>query len=204
MLAKIWAAAGQMSPTEGVAVVLAIAYLVLAIRQSIWCWLAALISSLLYVIVFVKARLYMESGINVFYAAMAVYGWYEWRFGGERHRGVRIHVWPLRYHVVACVLIAVLTGVSGLMLSATNEASPFVDSFTTVGAVVTTFMVARKVLENWLYWFVIDTVEVYLFVSRELYLTSLLFVIYLVLVVFGWRDWLKDFNAEVPQQDAVY
>ena len=173
---------------------LAIAYLVLAIRQSIWCWGAALASSVLYVVVFVGARLYMESAVNVFYAVMAVYGWYEWRYGGERHRGVLIDVWPARYHAAALATIGVSTVLFGFYLSSTSEASPYVDSFTTVGAVITTYMVARKVLENWIYWFVIDSVEVYLFVSRELYLTSLLFVVYLILVVFGFRGWLKDFH----------
>jgi nicotinamide mononucleotide transporter len=191
-----------MSPLEAIAALLAIAYLVLAIRQSILCWWAALISSLLYVDVFVEARLYMESAVNVFYAGMAVYGWYEWRFGGARHHGVRVNVWPPRYHAAALSVIAVLTGLFGFYLSSTSEASPYADSFTTVGAVVTTFMVARKVLENWIYWFVIDSVEVYLFVSRELYLTSLLFVVYLALVVVGFRDWLRDFDAELARPHA--
>jgi nicotinamide mononucleotide transporter len=203
VLASIVAAAAALSPVEAAAVVLAVAYLVLAIRQNILCWWAALVSSALYVIVFLDARLYMESAVNVFYAVMAVYGWYQWRFGGERHHGVRVHLWPLRYHASALLLIAVLTGLCGLYLSTTKEAAPYVDSFTTVAAVVTTFMVARKVLENWIYWFVIDSVEVYLFLSRELYLTSLLFAVYLVLVVFGFRDWLKDLRAELGTQQAA-
>jgi nicotinamide mononucleotide transporter len=203
MLGRLAAAAASLSPLEAAAVVLAIAYLILAIRQSILCWWTALVSSLLYVVIFMRARLYMESAVNVFYAAMAVYGWYEWRFGGARHEGVRINVWPARYHAAAFSLIAASTLLFGLYLSTTSEASPFVDSFTTVGAVVTTFMVARKVLENWIYWLVIDSVEVYLFVSRELYLTALLFVVYLVLVVIGFRDWLKDYRAVPECQHAA-
>lgn len=202
MLARLAAAAAALSPLEALAVVLAIAYLVLAIRQLSLCWWAALVSSVLYVIVFAGARLYMEAAVNVFYAAMAVYGWFEWRFGGARHHGVRVHVWPARYHIAALALIGVSTGAFGFYLSGTREAAPYLDSFTTVGAVVTTFMVARKVLENWLYWFVIDSVEVFLFVSRELYLTSLLFAVYLVLVVIGWRDWRKDYAAHRELDDA--
>lgn len=204
MLDKILADAASMSPLEASAVVLAIAYLVLAIRQNILCWAAALVSSVLYVVIFIHARLYMESAVNVFYAVMAVYGWYEWRYGGGGHEGVRINVWPWRYHVAAIAVIAALTGLFGVFLTHTSEASPYVDSFTTVGAIVTTFMVARKVLENWYYWFVIDTAEVYLFVTRELYLTTLLFVVYLVLVVVGLRDWLRDYDAEgAAEQDAA-
>jgi nicotinamide mononucleotide transporter len=192
-----------MSPLEGSAAVLAIAYLVLAIRQNILCWAAALISSLLYIVVFLRARLYMESGVNLFYAAMALYGWYEWRLGGARHEGVRINVWPLRYHLLAVALIAAMTFVSGQFWRSTNAASPYLDSFTTIAALVTTFMVARKVLENWLYWFVIDSVSVYLFMTRELYLTSLLFVVYLILIVVGFRDWMKDWRGQNAEREAT-
>ena len=80
-------------------------------------------------------------------------------------------------------------------MSHTNAAFPYADSFTTVAAIVTTFMVARKVLENWGYWFVIDSISVYLYAARELYLTALLFVLYLILIVIGFRSWYRDYRA---------
>jgi nicotinamide mononucleotide transporter len=66
---------------------------------------------------------------------------------------------------------------------------PHLDSFTTWGAVVTTFMVARKVLENWVYWFVIDVVSIFMYLDRELYFTAALFAGYLVMIVIGYRSW---------------
>ena len=87
----------------------------------------------------------------------------------------------------------VATLISGRVLSEYSEAAlPYIDSFTTWGAIVATFMVARKVLENWLYWFVIDSVSIYLYVNRELYLTALLFAGYLVLIVIGYLSWRND------------
>lgn len=83
-------------------------------------------------------------------------------------------------------------------MSHTDAAFPYVDSFTTVAAVVTTYMVARKILENWGYWFVIDGISVYLYISRELYLTALLFVFYLVLIVIGFRAWWRDYQVGEP------
>jgi nicotinamide mononucleotide transporter len=185
-----------LSVAEFVGVVLAIAYLWLAIRQSILCWFAAFFSSLIYLWVFYSARLYMESGLQVFYAAMAVYGWYEWKHGGANHRGVRISTWRPLKHVVILALIAALTFAFGSALTRTDAMFPFVDSFTTVSAVFTTYMVARKVLENWLYWLVIDSVSVYLYLARDLYLTAALFVFYLVLVVAGFRRWHRDWKAD--------
>ena len=73
----------------------------------------------------------------------------------------------------------------------TNAAFPFLDALTTFGAIVTTYMVAKKIIENWIYWFVIDSISIYLFYSRELYLTSILFFIYLIIIIFGYKSWNK-------------
>ena len=85
---------GGLPPLEAVGVLLSIAYLVLAIRENIWCWPAAFISSALAVIVLFEAHLYSESGLNVFYAAIAVYGWYQWRYGGHVPIGNTVAVPP--------------------------------------------------------------------------------------------------------------
>ena len=75
-------------------------------------------------------------------------------------------------------------------------------SFTTWGAVLTTYMVAKKVLENWIYWFVIDAVAIYLYIDRELYLTALLMAVYVIMVVFGYNAWLKTYNKQIENSNA--
>ena len=103
-----------------------------------------------------------------------------------------IHRWHWPQHVAALAVITGAALVSGYLLAANTEAAlPYLDSFTTWGAVVTTFMVARKVLENWIYWFVIDGVSIFLYIDRGLYLTAALFVAYTVIVVFGFIAWRK-------------
>lgn len=175
------------------AVVLAVLYLLLAIRQNIWCWAAAAVSTLLYLFIMYAARLYMESALQVFYLGMAAYGWYEWRYGGKGHTELRVSTWPWKNHLAAGLVVLILVVVSGELLSRYSSAAlPFADSFTTWAAVVATYMVARKILENWIYWFVIDAVSVYLFLSRELYFTAALFVAYLVMIVFGYRSWRRS------------
>ena len=195
MIDSLGAAFSVLSIAEAAGVVLAIAYLVLAVRQNILCWAAALMSSLIYMVVFYSALLYMESALQIFYAAMAVYGWYQWRYAGDDGAGVRIHTWTITRHVQVIAGIAATAVLAGWIMSKTDAAFPYADAFTTVAAVVTTFMVARKVLENWIYWFVIDSISVYLYVARELYLTALLFVFYLVLIVIGFRRWRRDYLA---------
>ena len=182
---------------ELLAVALAVLYLMLAIRQNIWCWAAAAVSTTLYLFIMYEARLYMESALQVFYLAMAAYGWYQWRRGGEDHAGLKVSTWPWRSHLIAAAVVFGLVLLSGELLSRYSSAAlPFADSFTTWGAVVATYMVARKVLENWIYWFVIDAVSVYLYLSRDLYFTAALFVAYLVMIVFGYRSWRRSMLEE--------
>ena len=182
---------------ELLAVALAVLYLLLAIRQNIWCWAAAAVSTLLYLFIMYHARLYMESALQVFYLAMAAYGWHQWRRGGADHAGVRVRTWPWRFHLLAASVVFALVFASGLLLERFSDAAlPFADAFTTWAAVVATWMVARKILENWIYWFVIDAVSVYLYLSRELYFTAALFVAYLVMIVFGYLSWRRSLSEQ--------
>ena len=175
---------------EILAVALAIAYLVLAIRQNIWCWAAAAGSTLLYLFIMYLARLYMESVLQLFYLAMAAYGWYQWRGGGVDREGLKVSTWPLRFHLLAIVSVLLLVFVSGQLLTRYSDAAmPFLDSLTTWGAIVATFMVTRKILENWIYWFFIDAVSIVLYINRDLFFTAALFSAYLVMIVIGYRSW---------------
>lgn len=180
---------------EPTAVILAIAYLLLAIKQNISCWFAAFFSSLLYFFVMYSAGLYMEAGLQIFYCIMAVYGWTQWRVTLPGNSKFLVKTWNRDQHIKAILLIILLAIVSGWALEKfTNAALPFLDSLTTWGAIVTTYMVAKRLLENWIYWFVIDTISVFLFYSRGLILTSILFLVYLIIIYFGYKSWtqMKD------------
>ena len=203
----IVAAAQAMSIWEVVAVILGIAYLVLAMRQSILCWYAAFGSTAIFSWLFWDVSLVMESGLNVYYLIMAIYGWSVWRGNKEKSKtNVAIKTWSLSRHalVISGVILMSLATGYGLEKN-TSAALPYLDSFTTWGAVITTYMVAQKVLENWLYWLVIDTVAIYLFIDRELYLTALLMIVYVVLATIGWFMWLKEYRqqTELPSNQAV-
>ncbi|MBD1387814.1 nicotinamide mononucleotide transporter [Neiella sp. HB171785] len=180
-----------MTAWEAVAVVLAIAYLLLAMRASLWCWPAAFVSTLIYTLLFWHVALLMESVLNVFYMVMAVYGYWQWRWGGKLdNEGVEVHSWTLSRHLVVILATAVASLVVGyVMATYTHAAMPYLDAATTCFAVVTTFMLAYKVLENWLYWVVIDIASIYLYMEKGLMLTSLLFVGYVVLAAVSYWLW---------------
>ena len=100
---------------EVTAVMLALAYLVLVIQQNVFCWLAQLVSSFLYVAIFFQARLYMESALNLFFAAMAVYGWYRWTFSGSQRERLQISMWAPYQHGIVLTSILVLTVLFGII-----------------------------------------------------------------------------------------
>lgn len=181
---------------EGIAVVLALAYLLLAARESLWCWYCAFVSSALYVVILWDARLLMESALSGFYVVMAVVGWYQWRHGGKSHEGLRIVSLQWWQHVGIFGALLVLAFVNGWAMQRwTDAAWPFVDSFITWGSVLTTLLVVRKVLENWLYWLLLDSMAMVVYIDRELYLTALLFALYLVIVVFGYQKWRREYRG---------
>ena len=183
---------------ETLAMLLAIGYLLLAMRENSLCWYCAFVSTALYAWIFGDVNLYMESALNVYYMAMAVYGWYQWQRGGDEGRGVAIGRWSLRQHLATVGAVLIASAISGYSLSAyTDSRLPYLDSLTTWASVATTLMVARKVLENWLYWLVINSVSIYLYIDRELYQTAGLFVLYLVLSVLGYRRWREVYRQQI-------
>ena len=185
----------QVNWFEIVAAILAIAYLILAMLQDIRCWVAWIISSLMYFFVMYSANLYMEALLQIFYIFIGLYGLYQWRFKADKKDALKITTWSVKNHLIVIGALVFLTFISGYVLMIyTAAASPFVDAFTTWGAIAASYLVAKKILENWFYWFVIDFVSVFLFISRELYPTALLFIVYLVLVVIGYSAWRKSWQ----------
>lgn len=182
---------------ETLAVVLGIGYLLLAMRESSLCWYCAFLSTALYVWIFGDVSLYMESALNVYYMAMAIYGWLQWQRGGADKSGVNIIRWTARQHILGVAIILAASVTSGYLLSSNTAAKlPYLDSFTTWGSVFTTIMVAQKVLENWLYWIVINSVSIYLYIDRGLDQTAAMFFLYLVLATIGFLTWKKAYDTQ--------
>ena len=193
-LQSLLSTAQSMSPWEAAAVILAVFYLLLAVKENVLCWLFALVSTAIYTVLFWDVSLLMESALNVYYMAMAVFGWYQWTRGGHDGGGkphaLAVQSMSARQHALVIIAIVILSSVSGYMLGEHSSAAwPYIDSFTTWASVITTYLVTRKYLQNWLYWIVIDAVSVPLYIERGLSLTALLFVAYIVIAVVGYFSW---------------
>ena len=190
-----------MNAAELCAVLLALAYVLLAIQQRRICWLAAIASALLYIHIFWQVALYLEAVLQIFYIAMAVYGWSAWgrqlrdenshhQSHDQAHDQSHIQTWTGQQHLVACTTIVSLSLILGWgMQTWTDAALPFFDAATTVSALLATWMVTQKLLENWLYWIAINVVSIGLYLSRDLSLTAALFAGYVILSMIGYRTW---------------
>ena len=177
---------------ESIAVLFSILYIILAVKENIWCWGAALISVSLYIYICFSAQLYPETGLQVFYFIMAIIGYYMW----NKENKEEIKEWSEIKHLLIILLGAILTFFMGFYFSTyTNSKMPIIDSFTTVFSIIATYMVIKKVLGNWLYWIVIDAISVYLYFNRDLHLTSLLFIAYTIIAIFGYFSWMKKMKT---------
>jgi nicotinamide mononucleotide transporter len=190
------AALAAISPLEAASVILGIAYSVLAVRRSRWCWVCGGSSSAILVFLAARARLPMQSALQVYYVAMSVYGFRSW-VRHEKEADSIVTTWPIRAHLAAWIAILALSALSSRWLAAeTGAAWPFLDSVTTWASLVATWLVVRMKLENWLYWMAIDVVLAYLFIAQKLPFIALLFLAYLCISVTGFLAWLKTYRRQ--------
>ena len=180
---------------ELLAVLLALIYLILASRQNIICWYAALVSTSIYTYLYWDVSLYMESLLNVYYFVMAIYGLSQWKKKEKSENS--IDIWSFKKHSIIISLIIVLSFISGIFLSETNAENPFLDSFTTWGSVITTYMVAKKILTNWIFWIVINSVGIFLNFDKGLIMTALLLFIYQIISVIGFISWRRSYYKQI-------
>ena len=172
---------------ETLAVIFSVIYVILATKENIWCWAAALISVGLYIYICCQAKLYAETGLQVFYFIMAIYGYFSW---SKNDGALMISEWSTNKHFIIILSATLITFLLGFIFSIYTDAKmPIVDSFTTVFSVFATFMVVKKILSNWLYFIVIDIIAIHLYYSRDLHLTSFLFLIYTLIAIFGFLKW---------------
>ena len=191
------------SLAEWCAVILALAYVWLAARQNRWCWLCAFVSTAIYTWLFWQVTLPFQAALNLYYMVMAGYGYYQWQRQAEDN--ARVQSWPWYYHLL--MIPGLLTIAWGLSLWAQGQFNSdhlLLDASIQVLSVVTTFMVAHKVLQNWLYWFVINIASAYLYVQSGLALSGCLFLSYVGFSVYGYWQWLNEWKSQEDVTPAYH
>lgn len=195
---------------EWLAVATGIVYVILAARRIMLCWIFAFISSSIYIYLCLSYQLYIETALQFFYVMMAVVGWYSWRKDSLLSVTTKsdvldvveapieeIKTWSLSKHGLNIVLSGMLAFLLGFMFDRyTDQANPYMDAFTTVFSLATTFMVTQKILENWIYWIIIDLVSIVLYYNRGLQLTAVLYGLFTILALAGFFAWYSKYQRQ--------
>jgi nicotinamide mononucleotide transporter len=185
------------SAPEAVSVVTGLLYSILAVRRTRWCWVAGGVSSAILIVLAWQAKLPMQAALQAYYVGMAVYGFWHW--SREEGAATAVTTWPLKAHLISCIAIVALTALwSRYLATGTQAAWPFLDTLTTFGSLLATWLTAQVKLENWLYWIVFDAISVFLFVAQGLMFVALLMLIYLVIATVGFVSWSKSRHGVAP------
>lgn len=196
------------SIAEWIAVLTGVIYVILATLRSNWCWSFAIISSGIYVYLCIVGQLYIETILQFFYVGMAIVGWITWSRQQQNPEDINevidqnstvqdITIWPVKYHLINIAISGTIALFLGFIFDQfTSQQNPYTDAFTTIFSLAATFMVVRKVLENWIYWVVIDIVSIYLYHQRGYSLTAVLYFVFTGLAVVGFIAWYKKFKLQ--------
>lgn len=174
----------------------AMLYVILAAIENVWCWLFGILSSLLSVYLCYSSQLFLESGLQFFYVAVGFYGWYEWLHGSPGKKNLFIQTSSKKQIGVYILISCILWIPFGYMAkNFSTQVLPYLDAFITSFSIVATWMVAKKKIENWLFWIIIDAAAIILYAKRDFYLIAFLYFIYTILACLGYFSWKKKLNA---------
>lgn len=180
----------SFSPLEILAVLSALLYVFLASKANRWCFLFGLISSIIYVYLCTILKLYFDTFINAYYIVMSFYGWFAWKTAEDKPIKIKI-IKAKHFYLIIISGIIITLALALFATSYTDADLPYLDAFTTVFSIIATWMVVKKYLSNWLLWIVVDAVAASMYWYKELYLTSLLFLLYTIIAFNGYYKWSK-------------
>ncbi len=202
---SIVSAIQQTSLTEWVIFICALIYVVLAALEIFWCWLFGILSSAFSVYLCYKGNLFLESGLQFFYVIIGIYGWYEWLHASNKqpvqedrnsidskNTERAIVSWSLTKNLYLILVSCFLWIPFGYIAHRySTQALPYLDGFITAFSLVATWMTAKKIIENWIFWAIIDALAIVLYGSREFYLIAFLYAIYTLIAIIGYFQWKK-------------
>ncbi|MBN2166266.1 MAG: nicotinamide mononucleotide transporter [Marinilabiliaceae bacterium] len=196
---------------ELVAMILSLLYLYFEVKENSLLWLVGIVSSALYAYVYFKSAFYADFGLMIYYVVISIYGWIHWH--GSKYNNVNIEL-PIqsitKEIIIKLLLVTVLIYVSLLIIllylpgyiGLSSSTFPYLDSLTVSASIVGTWMLTRKILQQWLVWIVINSICVVMFWIKGLNYTTLLFIIYTIGSVIGYIKWLKNFkNQQLIKND---
>lgn len=190
-LVEVWGV--PVTYAEALAFALSLAMVLCNLRVNAWAWPLAISSSILFGLLLANTGLYGVAALQVVFVVLAFWGWSQWLRGRHNpEQAIRVRKLTRQGVTNALVIMVVLWAACGYLLDhITDSSMPYFDAFPTAASVVGQWMLARKNVENWPVWLVVNVLSAALFASQNLWLSALLYVLFSVLSVLGWREWLK-------------
>ena len=180
-----------------------IVYLWQEYHASIHLWITSIIMPAIYLYVYYNAGLYADFGINIYYLVIALYGWMAWRYNfslrGRKSNCKELtisHIEKRRLPVLAVLFLLLWVGIALILTNFTDSTVPLSDAFTTSLSIVGMYMLARKYVEQWCVWLIVDIASSALYIYKELYFTAVLYAVYAIIAIFGYRKWKQMINYE--------
>ena len=187
-----WFKSQNLLETSGVITGILCVYL--AAKNNILNWPTAIVSVIIYIFIFLEAKLYADMGLQVYFLVMNVYGWYFW---SRRSKDEKVPVSSItpKEIILSIIGISVFTVALGFFLYKGTDASfPFIDSFCTACSLVAQIFLARKVMENWLIWIFVDIIYVGVYIAKDLHLTAGMYALYVYIAAMGYLEWRKEYR----------
>ena len=173
--------------------VLGLAYILLEYRASVWMWLVGFLMQSLGIVLYYQKGLYADCGMEFYYLAMTVYGWWRWiKPKANSQKPIAISLFPRRLVLPWLLLIAAIWAfIYWLLVTFTNSNVPLADSFTTALSIVGIWALAHKYLEQWFIWIAVDVVTSVLYFYKDIPFKASLYALYVVIAIAGWFKWRK-------------
>jgi nicotinamide mononucleotide transporter len=167
----------------------------LVVKQNIWNWPIGILNAVAYFVLFFKAGLYADMSLQIMYVILGFLGWYWWLHGGQEKSKLNVQRITLKHSVVLAVIGVVATVAMHSYLVKIGDSAPVLDALTTVMSLVAQYMLTRKYIENWAIWIAADVIYIGLYASRGLYLTSVLYAVFLSMCIVGAITWRQTLNS---------
>jgi len=185
-------------------VVTGILYVILEVKQNRFLWPLGIITSAAYIYIFFTGKFYADMGLQVYYVLISIYGWYYWSRGGAKETKGALPVVSINRQQL--ILLFLTFAFSWVLIyfvldRYTDSSVPLGDSFTTALAIVATWMLTRKIIEQWFLWIIANVVSIALYIYKGLYPTVILYAVYAGMAVYGYLEW-KRTMTQMPEDES--
>jgi nicotinamide mononucleotide transporter len=179
-------------------------YLGFSIRQHPLTWPVGLLNAVFYIFVFFSSKIYADMTLQFYYVAISIYGWWYWYHGSASGNSLKVTRTNTALWLKLSILFLLLfVAIAFVLIRFTDSQVPYWDAITTSLSILATWMLARKKIEHWLVWVFVDAISIGLFIVKELYPTTLLFIVYTLLAIYGYIEWERELSRENLEAEHV-